>query len=198
MVANGRAERMERRLTPVEPALLTVSRRELLSDGSDVEFRALVHRLMSFTRFIGMTREGLGALAGVTGVQYEIMMWVSRLQGADGVTVGEIGAAMRQSGAFTTIEAGKLVEKGLLEKSADLKDRRRVRLRYTAKWQNTLRAVCPYQQQINDAVFASLTPRDLQELNRIFRDLLVGADRGTHLIDFILKEQEGAAAQNGF
>jgi DNA-binding MarR family transcriptional regulator len=168
--------------------LLTVTRPELLVDGSDAEFRTLVHRLMSFTRCISAIRDGFGALAGITGVQYELMMWVARLQGTEGITVGEVSVAMRQSGAFTTIEVGKLVDKGLLDKNPDLKDRRRVRLRVTDQGRSVLESLAPVQRRINDVLFASIRPNELEELSGTFRDLLPDADHAANLMAFILKQ----------
>lgn len=189
--ADARSDRNPPRSAPAgEAQLLTVTRPELLVEGSDAEFRTLVHRLMLLSRYVNGVRDGFAALAGISGVQYEIMMWVSRLQGSDGITVGEVSGAMRQSGAFTTIETGKLVEKGLLEKSVDLKDRRRVRLRITEKWAKALRSLRSHQCQINDTFFASIKPHELGELSGALRDLLPCADRAANLMEFMLKERQ--------
>jgi DNA-binding MarR family transcriptional regulator len=191
--ANIRSKPNRRRPTSVEPGLFTVHRPELLVNGSDGEFRTLIHRLMAVSRCINAVRDGFGALVGITGVQYEIMMWVSRLQGDDGVTVGEVSSAMRQSGAFTTIETGKLVDRGLLEKSADLHDRRRVRLRVTEAGREVLRSLTSYQRQVNDTLFASLKSKELGELNGTLRDFLPCADHAANLMEFILKQERRPA-----
>jgi DNA-binding MarR family transcriptional regulator len=177
------------RVAPANAELSTVTRPELLVDGSDAEFRTLIHRSMSFARWISMVRDGFGALIGISGVQYEIMILVSRLQGDEGITVGELSSAIRLSGAFTTIEAGKLVDKGLLEKSADLRDRRRVRLRLTSGGRKLLLSLAPYQRQVNDTAFANLKATELKELSGILGDLLPGMDRAVNLINFILKQE---------
>lgn len=171
----------------IDTRYATVTRPELLVNGSDSDFRTLIHRLMSFARCISSIRDGFGALGGISGVQYEILMRVSRLAGEDGVTVGDLSAVMRQSGAFTTIETGKLVEKGLLEKSPDLRDRRKVRLRLTEEGRKTLTALTPIQRQINDTLFASIKSNELQTLSGIVRDLLPCADQASNLIEFMIK-----------
>jgi len=171
----------------IDMLLPTVTRPELLVNGSDSDFRTLIHRLMSFARCISSIRDGFGALGGISGVQYEILMRVSRLAGEEGVTVGDLSAVMRQSGAFTTIETGKLVEKGLLEKSPDLRDRRKVRLRLTEEGRKTLSSLTLVQQQINDTLFASIKPNELQTLSGIVRDLLPCADQASNLIEFMIK-----------
>jgi DNA-binding MarR family transcriptional regulator len=151
---------------------------------------------MSFSRCISTIRDGFGALGGISGVQYEILMWVSRLQGAEGVTVGDVSTAMRQSGAFTTIETGKLVERGFLEKSPDRKDRRRVRLRLTPEGRTVLTSLTRFQRQINDTLFASIKPTELVTLSGILRDLLPCADQAVNLMEFVLKNEQHLAAQN--
>src|SRR5216684_2747187 len=126
MATKALAKGPGRRVVSASLELLTVTRPALLVDGSDGEFRTLIHRSMSFSRWVSTIRDGFGALIGISGVQYEIMILVSRLQGAEGITVGDLSIALHLSGAFTTIESGKLVDRGLLEKSTDLRDRRRV------------------------------------------------------------------------
>ena len=195
MAASERSSRIRRRPAPApEAPLMTVTRPELLVNGSDAEFRTLIHRLMSFSRCINAIRDGFGSLAGISGVQYEILMWVGRLQGADGITVGEVSSAMRQSGAFTTIETSKLVEKGLLEKSTDLKDRRRVRLRITDIGRERLRSLAAHQQRVNDTLFGSIKADELGELSGTLRELLPCADQAANLMEFILKQGPTDAA----
>jgi MarR family transcriptional regulator, organic hydroperoxide resistance regulator len=197
MALKARNNRIQRPLAPIGAEPLTVSRPELLSNKTDANFRALVHGLISLGRRIITIRDGLGTLAGMSGVQFEIMMLVSRLGGQTGVTVTEISDLMLQSGAFTTIEVGKLVEKGLLEKSADQQDRRRVRLRLTEQGRKTLADVAPHQQQVNDILFGSLDSRDFHELSRILRELVPSFEHGTDLMEFMLKRESARTTRNG-
>src|SRR5262249_27167762 len=186
-----------RRVTHVDGELLTVGRQQLLPNKTDAEFRALVHGLISLGRRIITIRDGFGELAGLSGVQFEIMMLVSRLGGETGVTVTEISDLMLQSGAFTTIEIGKLVEKGLLEKSADQQDRRRVRVRLTEGGRKTLAGAAPHQRQINDILFGSLSSADFQELRRILHELVPSFEHGAHLMEFMLKREHARNTPSG-
>src|SRR5918996_568385 len=110
-----------RRKTPP----LTVSRPTLLRRGSDAQFRQLIHDLIAYGHRLDACRDAFAAIIGVSGVQYEILMLVSR---ADGVSVGEVAARLHRSGAFITIEANKLAAEGILEKAADPSDGRKVLL----------------------------------------------------------------------
>src|SRR3954471_24153508 len=111
--------RARRRTSP--PA--TVSRPALLVGGSDAEFRGLIHDLITYGHKLDACRDAFAAIAGISGVQYEIVMLLSR---ADGLSIGEVAARLHRSGAFITVEANKLAAAGILEKAADPGDGRRV------------------------------------------------------------------------
>src|SRR5687768_9094398 len=98
--------RPRRRRTSSERPPPTVSRAALLVDGSDAEFRGLIHDLIAYGHRLDACRDAFAAIVGVSGVQYEILMLVSR---AEGLSVGEVAARLHRSGAFITIEANKLV-----------------------------------------------------------------------------------------
>src|ERR671919_1917853 len=123
---------------------LTVSRAALLAGGSDAEFRSLIHDLIAYGHKLDACRDAFAAIAGISGAQYEILMLVSR---ADGLSIGEVAARLHRSGAFITIEANKLVARGILEKAADAADRRKVLLRMNLKSQQLLERLAPYQRR---------------------------------------------------
>src|SRR5438067_13388632 len=87
---------------------VTVSRPALLVAGSDAEFRGLIHDLIAYGHRLDACRDVFAAIIGLSGVQYEILMLVSR---ADGLSIGEVAGRLHRSGAFITIEANKLAER---------------------------------------------------------------------------------------
>src|SRR5712671_3626088 len=110
---------------------LTVSRSELMIDGSDREFRSFVHGMLAFSARLEAVRSGFAAIIGLTGIQYTILISVNHLEQRGGVniqrgevSVGMIAGHLHVSGAFVTIETGKLLKAGLLTKRPDPKDRR--------------------------------------------------------------------------
>src|SRR5215472_10241170 len=112
---------------------LTISRPELQIDGSDLEFRAYVHGMLAFAARLEGVRSGFAALIGLTGIQYTILISVSHLLREGEVSVSMIAGHLHVSGAFVTIETGKLLKMGLLTKRPDIHDRRRVCLSITKK-----------------------------------------------------------------
>ena len=166
-------------------APLTVSRPALLAQGSDAEFRGLIHDLIAYGHKLDACRDAFAAIAGISGVQYEILMLVSR---AEGLPVGEVAARLHRSGAFITIEANKLAERGILEKVADPADGRRVLLRSTRKSQAVLERLAPFQVRINDVLFEHLGARRFRELRALMREQLASGDRAVAMLGFLLQE----------
>lgn len=172
----------------------TVSRPELLVHGSDAEFRNLVHDLLTFSYHMETCRDRFGALIGLTGVQYEIVMAVRRYQGeGGGISVGQVAARLRRSGAFITIETNKLVAKGILEKLDDAGDRRKVLLRVSQRGRELGRQLAPVQQQVNDVLFECLDRKGFERLRALAAELVGCGDRATALIEYLGSNPSSAA-----
>lgn len=181
--------------------LLTASRPQLLVDGNDAEFRAMVHDLMAFAHHIEACRDGFGAIAGLSGVQYEIFMAVRRALGQEavagegrGIGVSQVAARLHRSGAFITLEINKMVAKGVLAKASDPADGRRVLLGMGPAGERIARTLAPVQQQVNDALFACLDRPRFQQLRALAGELTACGDRATALIDYLVREAESRAA----
>ena len=169
---------------------LTVSRAALLTRGSDAEFRQLIHDLIAYGHRLDACRDAFAEIIGVSGAQYEILMLVSR---ADGLAVGEVAERLHRSGAFITIEANKLAQRGLLEKASDPADGRRVLLRMTAKSVALVERLAPYQRKINDVLFEFLDAKRFKQLRALSSDLVACGDRAITMLELLLHEAQAAA-----
>ena len=181
--------RARKKVSPPTAPPPTVSRAALLSRGSDAEFRGLIHDLIAYGHKLDACRDAFAAIAGISGVQYEILMLVSR---ADGLSIGEVAARLHRSGAFITIEANKLAAEGILEKAADPADGRKVLLNMTAKSQKMLERLAPYQQRINDVLFEFLDEKRFRELRALAAKLVACGDRAVALTGVLIHEAEAA------
>ena len=116
---------------PASAARTTVSRTALLRRGARTPSSGcLIHDLIAYGHKLDACRDAFAAIAGISGVQYEILMLVSR---AEGLSIGEVAARLHRSGAFITIEANKLAAAGILEKASDPADGRKVILQTNTK-----------------------------------------------------------------
>ena len=178
----------ERSQHPVAPSRergaglpLTVTRPELLNDGTDRDFRKLVHNIFAFMARHEAIRDGHARQIGLAGVEYTILISIGHL-GLDGdVNVKTVADHLHMSGAFVTTVTSKLQTLGLVEKTQDSVDRRRISLAITEKGKALLRKLAPYQSEINDVEFASLSRDDFQLASRILEELIASSDKAVAL-----------------
>jgi DNA-binding MarR family transcriptional regulator len=168
---------------------LTVSRPALLAARSDGEFRGLIHDLIAYGHRLDACRDAFATIVGISGAQYEILMLVSR---ADGLSIGEVAARLHRSGAFITVEASGLVERGIVEKDSDPGDGRKVILRITFLGFELLKRLAPYQVRINDVLFERLDARSFRQLRALARDLVASGDRAVVMLELLLHEAKAA------
>lgn len=174
--------------------LRTVSHPALLQEGSDAAFRGLIHNLMAYAHHIVACRDGFGALIGLTGVQYEVLMIVRQFGGADGISVGQLAAQLHRSGAFATMATGRLAERGLIEKRPDPADGRRVLLVLSPAGEALVRSLAPFQRQVNDVLFAGIDKRRFEVLSAMVQDLVDNGEKGLALSEFLVAQAVTQAA----
>lgn len=174
---NGRGRR---------PLPLTASRAALLIDGSDSEFRELVHDMLAFAAAIQEVRNRLGGLIGLSGTQYTILMSIARLSGqAPELGVATLAEHLHLSGAFVTIEINKLVAAGLVSKTTNPADRRRVLLAVTPEAEQRLAELTRVQAPANDTLFGPLSASEFRALRTIIAKLAGTGERTLKLIDYL-------------
>ncbi len=165
--------------------LLTVSRPELLTNGSDRQFRSFVHGMLAFAARLEGVRSRFAAQLGLTGIQYTILISIRHLQGDGEVTVGAVADHLHLSGAFVTIETGKLLRMGLITKIQDLRDRRRVCLRVTERGRQLLARLAPVQAPVNDVLFDFLSAEQFRGIAAVIDRVVACGDRAVALLDYL-------------
>ena len=167
---------------PAPPATpLTVSRDELLADGTDQLFRQLVHDIFAFNARHEAIRAGHARRIGLAGIEYTILISVARLSRDGDVNVKALADHLHVSTGFVTNVTRKLQTLGLVEKTTDASDRRRTVLTVTGKGRDSLAELAPYQRQVNDVEFGSLTADDFRQLSRIVSALVDSSEQAVNL-----------------
>jgi len=161
---------------------LTVSRPELLEDGGDAAFRSLVHDSLAFAARLQAVRDGYAQIVGVTGPQYTILISIAHMGRNGPVSVTTVADHLRLSGSFVTNEVGKLVARGLIAKTQDPDDRRRVILEITDAGRARFGRLAAVQSRVNDVHFGKLSRADFAELRRIMSDLVTSTDQALSLL----------------
>lgn len=163
----------------------TISRPQLMVDGSDIAFRQFVHDTLAFSARLQAVRGQLGAVIGLSGTQYTVLIAIAHLSGNDQkVGVNQVAEHLHFSGAFITIEINKLVASGLVEKDTDEHDRRRVILTITPKARALLNELAPVQRPVNDMLFRAMSAADFERTRKLMTDMVQAADEAIRLLDY--------------
>jgi DNA-binding MarR family transcriptional regulator len=164
------------------PAPLTISRPELLVNGSDRQFRRLVHGLFGFLARHEAVRAGHAARIGLVGIEYTVLISIRHLAVEEtDVSVNRVAEHLFLSGAFVTTVTNKLVARGLIHKLPDPSDRRRVRLEVAAKGNALLAELAPVQRQVNDVQFGCLSKAEFLQLLDMTERLIDSGNRAIRL-----------------
>lgn len=142
---------------PTPAPRTTTTNPDLLIGGSDQAFRALVYRLLTISGRMEALREEIAESVGLTGIQYHVLMAITELEtGSAPVNVGRIARTLHKTGAYVTIETGKLARMGLVAKTPNPEDGRGVLLSVTPEGSALIDAIGPYLSRINDALFEGI------------------------------------------
>lgn len=133
----------------------TVSREELLEDGSDHRFRQLVADLFTISARMNVVRQDLARRMGITAPQYSILVAIAHVEG--GVGVGALANTLHVSSAFIATETSKLARRGLIQKRPNPEDRRGVLTSLTAVGRSHIERNHARIRAINDVFFGSLS-----------------------------------------
>jgi MarR family transcriptional regulator, organic hydroperoxide resistance regulator len=163
-------------------APLTISRPELLINGSDQHFRRLVHGLFGFLARHEAVRSGHGARIGLVGIEYTVLISIRHLAVEEtDVSVNRVAEHLFLSGAFVTTVTNKLVQRGLIRKLPDPSDRRRVRLEVADKGNALLAELAPVQRQVNDVQFGCLSAKEFALLVDMIERLVRSSEQAMAL-----------------
>jgi DNA-binding MarR family transcriptional regulator len=137
-----------------------VSHPDLLAGGEDTAFRrSLYLMVLAFSR-LQTCREAFGRALGLTGSQFAVLIGTAYQQHDDGVSVRALADHIQLAATHVTTEVGRLIERGLLTKTVNRRDRRGVLVRLTARGETAVREVAPFVRRVNDLLFAGVSRRD--------------------------------------
>jgi MarR family transcriptional regulator, organic hydroperoxide resistance regulator len=196
-VVSGSKDSRSIKVTDRKPRVappLTISRPEMLVDGSDRAFRSLVHGLFAFLARHEAVRAGHGARIGLVGIEYTVLISIGHLGVHESdVSVNRIAEHLYLSGAFVTTVTNKLLQRKLIHKTPDPNDRRRVRLEISEKGWALLAGLAPVQRQVNNVQFDCLSAAEFKQLAKMIDRLIDSSDRALRLQAYFEDRSGGPA-----
>lgn len=172
---------------------LTISRPQLLIDGTDRKFRQLVHALFGFLATHETIRTGHAKFINLAGIEYTVLISIGHLSQDGEVNISTVASHLHLTGAFITTVCQRLLALGLIRKEIDPKDRRRVTLTVSPEGRRRLDALAPLQRQVNDAEFACLSREEFLCLLDMVERLIGCGERAVALQRYL---QSGMDAED--
>jgi DNA-binding MarR family transcriptional regulator len=164
---------------------LTVTRKELLVDGSDLQFRQLLYDCLAFFNRLRAMRDVYAGIVGVNGIQYTILASIYHFGARRRLGIGDLANHLHFSPSFVTIHVGRLVAKGLIRKVTDKQDKRRVVLTVTPEGRRRLVMLSKMQSQVNNIHFGTITRAEFETLCRTMPALVESTDRALGFVQHL-------------
>lgn len=141
---------------------------------------ALLVRLVRLANLMRSNQEHFARYVDVSVPQFLVLR---ELQDAPLSTVGQIAARLEVTSQFVTIETGKLIDKGLVEKRPNEADRRSVVLALTGTGRTLLEEVAPLRCQTNERMFGSLSTEQIVQLEAVIGTVLADGREALHALE---------------
>jgi len=151
----------------------------LAADGSDVAFRETLYLMIHALDRLTSYREAFGRHLGLTTSQFLVLIGTAYRQGSDGVSIRGLADHTQLAATHVTTEVGRLIDKGLLTKSANPTDRRGVLVRLTPNGEAAVRDVNPLLRRVNDCLFANISRADFAVVARFLTTFALNAEIAT-------------------
>jgi DNA-binding MarR family transcriptional regulator len=161
---------------------LSVTRPELLRDGSDAAFREVIWDLLVVANRLHKYPEAFGRELGISSAQYAVLIATAHIQGRRGVGIRQLADHMHLPAPHVTTTVGRLVAAGLLAKRPNPEDGRGVLVSLTAEGEAALDRLAPFQQQVNDALFGGLSSDQFDTFARLIATMVDNSRRALQTV----------------
>ena len=111
--------------------------------------------------------------------QFIVLIGAAYRQGSDGVSIRALADHTQLAATHVTTEVGRLIDKGLLTKSAEPADRRGVLVRLTPKGEAAIRDVNPLLRRVNDCLFQNISREDFAVVARFLPTFALNTENAT-------------------
>lgn len=154
----------------------TITRQELMVDGSDAKFRKLLYEFTVVAGRIETMRAAFAKRLGVTRPQFNILLYIAQHQGQKGLTTTQVAKALKVTSAHVVQEVKQLVHLNLLIKKQNPEDGRSVLLNATDHGFEKIIHLAPVLKLVNDELFGSLSKSDFELMSKLTDSILEDAE----------------------
>ena len=156
---------------------LSVTRPELLREGSDTAFRAVIWDLLVVANRLQKFPEAFGRELDISSAQYAVLIATAHIQGTRGTGIRQLADHMHLPAPHVTTTVGRLVAAGLLAKRPNPEDGRGVLVSLASEGEAALERLAPFQQQVNDTLFGGLSREDFDGFGQLIKTMVGNSRR---------------------
>jgi len=169
---------------------LSVTRPELLRDGSDAAFREIIWDLLVVANRLQKYPEAFGRELGISSAQYAVLIATAHIQGARGIGIRQLADHMHLPAPHVTTTVGRLVAAGLLAKRPNPEDGRGVLISLAPEGEAALDRLAPFQQQVNNALFGGLSSDQFDTFARLIATMVGNSRRALQTVADLQQDDE--------
>jgi DNA-binding MarR family transcriptional regulator len=158
----------------VPPTTITLP--QMLRSGDDLAFRESLYLMVLAFGRLERCREAFGRALSLTASQFIVLIGTAYRQGPEGVSIRGLADHTQIAATHVTTEVGRLIEAGLLTKSANTRDRRGVLVRLTPKGEAAIHAVNPFLRRVNDRLFQNISREDFAVVTRFLTTFALNSE----------------------
>jgi DNA-binding MarR family transcriptional regulator len=147
---------------------------------SDRAYRKFIFGLISLQNQMQRHADQFARYIGTNPAQFHMIMIMA---GTPDLTVSQVAQLMNVTSQFVTIEVGKLIRKGIVEKRPNERDRRSSFLNLTPKGKDLVRELAPVLRRANDLHFRSLTEERAGILTEMLHAIIEDGRRVIHELE---------------
>jgi len=164
---------------------LLVTNPKLVIDGSDLQFRRLIHNFLLFGSRLQKLNTRIAGLLGLSETDFTIVMSIRHLEKEDRPNISQLADYLNLSSPLITNRVIGLIKKGLLAKEAADSDRRVMLLSLTPAAHALIEATSQQIAQLNDLAMAAISRDMMNKLIPLLAKLAEDVETASQFAEFL-------------
>ncbi|SRR5712691_6658988 len=164
---------------------LLVTNPKLVIDGSDLQFRRLIHNFLLFGSRLQKLNTRIAGLLGLSETDFTIVMSIRHLEKEARPNISELADYLNLSSPLITNRVIGLIKKGLLAKKAADSDRRVMLLSLTPAAHALIEVTSPQIAQLNDLAMAAISRDMMNKLIPLLAKLAEDVETASQFAEFL-------------
>jgi DNA-binding MarR family transcriptional regulator len=166
---------------------LLVSDPKLIVDGSDLQFRRLIHNFLLFGSRLQKLNTKVAGLMGLTETDFTIVMSIRHLEKDGRPNISQLADYLNLSSPLITNRVTGLIKRSLLAKQAASSDRRVMLLSLTPAARALIEERSAQIAQLNDLAMAAVSRDMMNKLIPLLAKLAEDVETASGFAEFLIR-----------